>query len=147
MLIFLFLCLIVFFYWQFKMIRKYSFQYDKFKINIPQRNVCINGETISFKEIDHICVLEMEQPGIAEKAFSKAAYHVYLTKVMFRLKNGNNVSCLFNSKLALYKALKKLQPFVTVYADIEQYKISISWRIIVFLAFVILGIMWGLSAR
>ena len=145
MLIFLFLCLIVFFYWQFKMIRKYSFQYDKFKINIPQRNVCINGETVSFKEIDHICVLELEQPSIAEKAFSKTAYHTYLTKMIFHLKNGTVVSCRFNSKGALYKALKRLQPFVAIYENIEQYKISISWRIIVFLAFVILGIMWSLS--
>ena len=145
MLIFLFLCLIVFFYWQFKMIRKYSFQYDKFKINIPQRNVCINGETVSFKEIDHICVLELEQPSIAEKAFSKTAYHTYLTKMIFHLKNGTAVSCRFNSKGALYKALKRLQPFVAIYENIEQYKISISWRIIVFLAFVILGIMWSLS--
>ncbi|MBR5609047.1 MAG: hypothetical protein IKW63_02130 [Elusimicrobiaceae bacterium] len=147
MLIFLFLCLIVFFYWQFKMIRKYSFQYDKFKINIPQRNVCINGETVSFKEIDHICVLELEQPSTTEKAFSKTAYHTYLTKMIFHLKNGTAVSCRFNSKGALYKALKRLQPFVAIYENIEQYKISIFWRIIVFLAFVILGIMWGLSAR
>lgn len=147
MLFFLFLCLIVFLYWQFKMVQKYAFQYDKFKINIPQRKVYINGEEVAFEEIDHLRVLELEQPSTTEKAFSKAAYHTYLTKMIFYLKNGIEVSCRFNSKAALYKALKRLQPFVPIYENIEQYKISISWRIIVLLAFVLLGIMWGLSAR
>ncbi len=147
MFVFLFLLLIIFLFWQFKILLKYSFQYDKFKINIPQRKVCINGEEVAFEEIDHISVLELEQPSTTEKAFSKTAYHTYLTKMIFHLKNGTAVSCRFNSKGALYKALKQLQPFVAIYENIEQYKTSLYWRLIVFIAFVILGIMWGLSAR
>ncbi len=147
MFVFLFLLLIIFLFWQFKILLKYSFQYDKFKINIPQRKVYINGERVPFEEIDHISVLELEQPSTTEKAFSKTAYHTYLTKMLFHLKNGTTVSCRFNSKAALYKALKQLQPFVAIYENIEQYKTSLYWRLIVFIAFVILGIMWGLSAR
>ena len=147
MLFFLFLCLIIFFYWQFQMMRKYAFQYDKFKINLPQRKVCINGEEVAFEEIDHISVLELEQPSTTEKAFSKTAYHTYLTKMIFHLKNGTAVSCRFNSKHALYKTLKQLQPFIPVYADIEQYKTSVHWRILFFISMMILGVLFALTLK
>lgn len=147
MLIFATLLLIAFIFWQFKMFQKYTLQYDSFKINMPKRYISIKGETISFSEIDHITIIELEQPGTLEKALSKSAYHAYLTQMMFHLKNETVISCRFNSKHALYKTLKQLQPFIPVYADIEQYKTSVHWRILFFISMMILGVLFALTLK
>lgn len=115
------------FFWQFKVLKKYAFGYDSFKLKIAERYVVVNGARIDFEEIDYITVKELEQPSDLEKAFSKSAFYAYMTEVTFHLKGGFGVTCRFNSKRVLYRALKQLEPFVQIHGNIEYFKPQIRW--------------------
>ena len=123
MLVLVFL-LVLFIFWQFKVLKKYAFTYNKIQLHIPQRYVVIDGQRINFEEIDYVTVHELEQPSSVEKIFSKAATAIYITRMVFHLKAGNCVACVFNHKGLLYKVLKQLQPFVRIEANIESYAVS-----------------------
>ena len=113
---------IAFIIWQFKVMMKYSFNFDN--ISIDEKNKCItlNKERIFFKDIEHIEVNESEQPAVYEKLLSKGAVGHYMTEMVFFLKNSTIKTCKFNYKAHLYKTLQKLQPYVLINTDIEEYK-------------------------
>ncbi len=113
--------------WQFRLLQKYVLTYDKFQINLQERWVSVNGQTVYFQDIDHVTVKQLRQPALFEKALSKNAAYSYMSEIVFHLKEGPEVHCTFNFKGALYKALKQLEPFVSIQADIESYKPRIQW--------------------
>ena len=41
--------MVLFIFWQFKMLKKYALKYDKFKINLKQEYLSVNGQEINFK--------------------------------------------------------------------------------------------------
>lgn len=119
--------MVLFIFWQFKMLKKYALKYDKFKINLKQEYLSVNGQEINFKEIDHITVRELEQPSALEKTLSKSAFYAYMAEIVFHLKNGPNIYCTFNYKGTLYRTLKQLEPYVKIDEDIDYYKPKIRW--------------------
>lgn len=130
MLLLMIICIsliVLFIFWQFKMCKKYNFSYDKFKINLKEEYISVNGQEINLKDIDYITVKELPQPSAYEKALSKSAYYAYMAQIVFHMKQGPDVNCTFNYKGALYKALKQLQQFVKIDDDIETYKPKIRW--------------------
>ena len=112
---------ILFIVWQFSLLKKYTLHFDKFKINLQEKCVFVNGRSIRFDEIDHITVQPLEQPTLAEKALSRSAVNHYMAQMTFHLKQGTPVECVFNYKGALYKALTQLKPHVRIDASIETY--------------------------
>ena len=130
---------VIFIFWQFKMFKKYVLKYDKFKLNMKEEYLSVNGQEINFKDIDHISVRELEQPSTTERMLSKSAAYVYMSEVTFHLKQGPNIYCTFNYKGALYKTLKKLEPYIKIDDDIEYYKPRINWmQIIIVIAIIVI---------
>ncbi len=119
-------------------LKKYTLAYDRFKLDVPNRCVMINKERIFFEEIDFVTVYEMEQPNALEKAFAWRWFNLYMTQIIFHLKDGYEMECTFTKRTTLYKALKQLKPYVPVRAYIEGFKFipRDSWRI-----FIVVGIL------
>lgn len=123
--------------------KKYIFVRDRFKLDVPNRCVMINKERIFFEEIDFVTVYELEQPSALEKGFmykagSYASRNLYMTQIIFRLKDGCEKECTFNKRSSLYKALKQLKPYVPVRAYIEDFKPPVYWEWI----FIVVGILF-----
>lgn len=133
---------IAFIAWQFKMLKKYALKFDRFKID--ERNSCfyINKQAIFFKDIEYIDVRVLEQPSDLERALSKSATYAYMAEMTVHFRDRPSAECVFNSKGALYKALKQLDPFVRINENIENYKPQIMWgRLLLILAAIIIIIM------
>lgn len=136
--------IIMFIYWQFKMLKKYALTYDKFKINIAEKHVLVNGQKINFTDIDHITVRELPQPSPIEKTLSKSAFYAYMSEMELHLKQGERVPCTFHDKGTLYYTLKKLTPYVHIAANMDHYKPAINgW----FLLGIIIAILLGWMMR
>ena len=120
--IFAVLLVIMFIVWQFKLLKKYVLSFDKYQINPQAGYVKVNEQLIPFAAIARVTVRPCEQPSAAEKALSKSAAYAYMAQLVFHLHDGSAVCCSFNTKGALYQALKQLAPHTTVEADIEAYK-------------------------
>ena len=120
--------IVLFIFWQFKMLKKYALKYDKFKLNLKQEYLSVNGQEVKFKDIDRITVRQLQQPCATERLFSKSAYYAYMAEMVFHLKNAPALHCVFNYKGALYKTLKQLEPYVKIDEDINYYKPRISWK-------------------
>lgn len=114
--------LIVFIYWQFVVLKKYALKYDSFKIDKAKRCIIVKKEIIKFRDIDYIAVEELEQPSALEKTLTKSGAYCYMSKLIIVMKNGSVKDCTLNYKGILYKALKEMQPYVKIDADIEKYK-------------------------
>ena len=127
--------------WQFKMLKKYALTFDGFKINAKEGYLVVNEQVINFADIDYVTVRETQQPSALEKTFSKSAFYAYMAEVVFRLQDGMQVSCRFNTKGALYKALKQLEPYVQINACIENYAPRFGWEIFLFFAAIILCVL------
>ena len=54
--------IVLFIFWQFKMLKKYALKYDKFKLNLKQEYLSVNGQEVKFKDIDRITVRQLQQP-------------------------------------------------------------------------------------
>ena len=132
--------LILFLIWQFKMFKKYALSVDRFKLDVPARYIMVNKERIIFEEIDFVTVRELEQPSTLEKVFSRSASSVYMAEVSFHLKSGYELACKFNHKGTLYKALKQLQPFVQINANVADYKPQVGW-VAILMVLIILGFL------
>jgi len=141
MVILAFVFLVLFIVWQFKLLQKYALKYDRFKINIREKYVCVNGQKIYFSEIDHVRVKELPQPSVVEKALSKSAFYTYMAELTFCLKDGTVVPCVFNYKGILYKTLKQLSVYVPVPTNIDIYKPRVAWWQLVFLLGVIIFVL------
>lgn len=113
---------IAFIIWQFKVMMKYAFKFDRITIDEKRKYLTLNKEKIFFKDIDHIDINELEQPALYEKALSKGAVGHYMSEIILYLKNGTHKKCIFNYKGILYKTLKRLQPYTIINFDIENYK-------------------------
>ncbi len=113
---------IAFIIWQFKVMMKYTFNFDNMSIDEKNKLITLNKEKIFFKDIDHIEINELEQPKLYEKLLSKGAAYNYISEINIYLKNGNQKKCTFNYKMHLYKTLKQLQQYITINSDIEIYK-------------------------
>lgn len=113
---------IAFIIWQFKVMMKYTFNFDNMSIDEKNKLITLNKEKIFFKDIDHIEINELEQPKLYEKLLSKGAAYNYISEINIYLKNGNQKKCTFNYKVHLYKTLKQLQQYITINSDIEIYK-------------------------
>ncbi|MBR6098931.1 hypothetical protein IKP85_04220 [bacterium] len=141
---FLFLCL--FLGWQFKVLKKYSLNFDVCKLDIPNKSIYINKKRILMMDVNYIDVLEGEQPSVTEKMFTRYAIYQYMTDMVIYLKDGSVEKCSFNSKGLIYKVLKQLEPYVRINADIEAYnpgKASdfISFWVIIIAAVLIVNIL------
>ena len=67
-----------------------------------------------------------------------------MSEIVFHSKAHEPVSCTFNSKGALYKALKDLQPYIRIDDNIENYKPKINWiHILIIVAAIIIGFVVG----
>ena len=123
-----FLALTLYILWAILVIERPFSPYNKFKINVARRYLSVDGEIVNFSEIESITVNEMAQPGLFEsQCFHRAGFLTYFTTVVFHLKDKTNVTCIFNTKASLYNTLKKLSPFVTIHADIKQYRTYLHW--------------------
>lgn len=120
-------CAVYFIWWQFKMLKKYVLTFDRFSINTQKDYVQINHQIIPFADIAFISVREKEQPTTTEKMLSKSACYAYMAEMIFHLQDDICVSCVFNTKGALYKALKQLAPYLQINADTQKYKPRTSW--------------------
>lgn len=139
------LLVVCFIAWQFKMLRKYTLSYDKLTVDLQNRVLTINGHPVSFDDISFITVQVKQQPSLVERSLSKSAAYVYMAEMLLHLHNGETVGCNFNHKGALYQTLKKLEPFVPVQANIDNYKPQIAWvRLILIVTAIIVILM---SAR
>ena len=116
------LFIIAFIGWQLKLLKKYVLSFDKYQINSQAGYVKINEQLIPFAAIACVTVKECEQPSAVEKALSKSAAYAYMAQLVFHLHDGSAVCCSFNTKGALYQALKQLAPYAAVKADIASYK-------------------------
>ena len=133
-------------------LKRYILVRDRFKLDVPNRCVMINKERIFFEEIDFVTVEELEQPNALERsvmyrAGSAGGYNLYMTQIIFHLKDKSEKECTFNKRTALYKALKQLKPYVTVRAYIEDFKPPVNWLrpilvVVVILWFVFLKILF-----
>ncbi len=116
-----------FIWWQWKMVKKYALTYDKLKINRNEKYITIQKRQINFTDINFVSVKELPPPALWEKALSKSAFYAYMAQVEFHLTDGTILSAKFNSKAALYKALKELEAVVPVRANIDLYKPASLW--------------------
>jgi len=135
--------LIMFIAWQFKMLKKYVLKFDRIKIDGQNSCIYINGQAILFKDIDYIDVRELEQPSSLEQMLSKSAAYAFMSEITVHSKNTSPIKCTFNSKAALYKILKQLEPFVRISDNIEKYKPQIMWSriILIIIAAIIIVLM------
>lgn len=118
-------------FWIIVFIEKPSSTYNKFKMNIPQRYISVDGEQIPFVEIESITVKETEQPSLLQRnLFHQSGNFTYLTTAVFHLKNNRNITCTFTTKPSLYNTLKQLKPFVPVLVDIRKYRTFFHWIIV-----------------
>ncbi len=115
------LILIPYFIWQFKVIKKYGFNFDKLKIDTENKLIIINNRKIKFNDVSFITVMELDQPSNAEHLLTKAAFN-YMGEIIFNLKDGTMQKCICNYKGILYKSLTQLQPYIKIDCDIETYK-------------------------
>lgn len=116
-----------FIYWQWKMLKKYSLSFDKFKFDVKEQFLSVNGQSVHLADIDHITVRELEQPQWWEKALSKSACYTFMAQIEFHLKTGRVIPCTFNSKGALYHALTQLKPYIPIAANMDIYKPKANW--------------------
>jgi len=119
--------MVLFIFWQFKMLKKYVLTFDGFKMNAKEGFLVVNEQVINFADIELVSVRETQQPAALEKTFSKSAFYAYMSEITFHLHGDVRVNCRFNTKGALYKALKQLSPYVAINADIEMYKPHFAW--------------------
>lgn len=142
---YVFIILFVFFIvWQFKMLKKYALSFDKFKIDAEAGYVSINEVRLYFSGIEYASVRELQQPSATERMLSKSACYSYMSEIVFHSKAHEPVSCTFNSKGALYKALKDLHPYIRIDDNIENYKPKINWiHILIIVAAIIIGFVVG----
>lgn len=132
---------ILFIIWQFKVIMKYSFNYDKVEVDNKNRLITINDEKISFKDINFVTVEELEQPSVAEKTLTRSGFYSYMSNMVIYLKDGNIKKCKFNYKGALYKILTKLKPYIKIDADIEQYKPNSLAMLLIFIIVIVIIVL------
>ena len=133
-LTFAFFCLMIWFIgWQFKMLKKYVLTYDKWAIHEKEGYLSVNGQQINLGDIVSVRVREMQQPSSTEKLLSKSAYYAYMSEMVLRLQDDTCVTCVFNTKGALYKALTQLAPYVRVEAPIQNYKPHVNWVMLLIL--------------
>ena len=133
---------ILFIVWQFSLLKKYTLRFDRFKINLQEKYVSVNGQNIRFEEIDYITVQPLEQPSLAEKALSRGTVNHYMAQMTLHLKQGMPVPCVFNYKAPLYKALTQLKPYVCIDANIEAYSAPFKWvPLVIFLVAIIIVLM------
>ena len=135
------LFMVGFIVWQFKMLKKYVLTFDGYKMNAKEGFLVVNERVINFADITFVTVRELAQPSATEKMLSKSAYYAYMSEVIFHLHEGERVTCRFNTKGALYKALKQLSRYVPVNADIEQYKPRFEWSFLLLVAAGIILVM------
>ncbi|MBR2505093.1 MAG: hypothetical protein IKB61_04045 [Elusimicrobiaceae bacterium] len=128
LLVFLLFFIIFYTLWAIIVVERPFSPYNKFKINVAQRYISVDGEVVAFAEIEYITTHEMQQPSFLEsQCFHRAGFFTHFTSVTFHLKDKANVLCIFNTKASLYNTLKKISPFVVVDADIKQYKTVAHW--------------------
>ena len=133
------LFIIGFIVWQLKMLKKYVLTFDKFQINVKEGWLSVNKQVICFADIAYVSVREKTQPTAVEKALSKSAFYAYMAEAVFHLHDGMSVTCLFNTKGALYAALKKLAPYVQINADWHTYKPRWPWGFLLLMAAAVLA--------
>ena len=126
--------------WQYKVITKYAFRFDKFSIDTNNNLIAINGTKIKFSDIDFVTIEELEQSSAIERTLTRSRWN-YMADIIFHLKNGTIQKCTFNYKGVLYKNLKQLQQYIKIDDDIEYYKIEglPNWLVILLL---IIGSIW-----
>ena len=90
------LLVLIFIIWQFKVLMKYSFNYDNFKIDTKNKFLTINNKQILFKDINYITVRELEQPSISEKLLTKGALCTFNAEALLQMKDGTIEKCKFN---------------------------------------------------
>ncbi len=115
------LILIPYIIWQYKVVTKYGFKFDKLNIDIKNNLVTINNRKIKFTDINSIDVIEQEQPSNIERMLTKASYN-YMADIVFYLKDGTTQRCVCNYKGIIYKSLAKLQPYIRINCDIEYFR-------------------------
>ena len=104
---------------------KYWTKYDSYKINEKDKFIYLNNEKIYFDTIDYCFVVELpEQPTRLERLLSKVAFRIELRELIILMKDGTRRIIRFNYRDSLYKALKKLEPFVRMDFNVEVYKSS-----------------------
>lgn len=127
--IFIGLIMLCFISWHIHLIFKYSFRFTPIKINIREKYIKIRNEKIDFADIDNITLQSsLYQPSDIERKLSKSAEHIEFTEVFLNLKNGFSKQILFNTRASLYSALKKLKPYVSINAYIEEYSMN-NWLV------------------
>jgi hypothetical protein len=120
--------------WQFKMLKKYVLTFDRFSLHAKEGFIQINEQVIPLGEIAFARVREKEQPTATEKMLSKSAYYAFMAEIVFHLQDDTCVCCAFNTKGALYKALKQLTPYVQINGNIDVYKPHFAWGVLLFFA-------------
>jgi len=110
--------LILFLLWQLFIIKKYYIGYALIKINNKDSEIIIDKNHINYNDIKAIRIVPCEkQPSILERAFSKSAFHVYLTNIELYLKNGVLIPFKCNSKSTVNKLITEVTPFVETISD------------------------------
>lgn len=115
------LILIPYIIWQYKVVTKYGFNFDKLKIDTENKLIIINNRKIKFNDVSFITVMELDQPSNAEHLLTKAAFN-YMGEIIFNLKDGTMQKCICNYKGIIYKSLAKLQPYIRINCDIEYFR-------------------------
>jgi len=132
---------VAFIIWQFKVLMKYSFHFDKFTIDTKNKLLKINNKTFYFKDINYISIEECEQPSILEKGLTKSGFYTYISEVLLHMNDGSIEKCKFNYKGTLYKFLKDIQPFVKIEEDITNFKQNDKSNFAILLI-LILSLLW-----
>lgn len=139
---FLFLLAVLWFIaWQLKMLKKYVLTFDRFSLHAQEGFIRINEQVIPFGEIAFARVQKKEQPTAAEKMLSRSAYYAFMAEIVFHLQDDTCVCCTFNTKAALYKALKELMPYVQIDGNIEVYKPHFAWGYLLLFVVVLIVVM------
>ena len=114
--------LVFFILWQLKLLMKYSFKFDNLEIDTINGKFRINKREYNFEDVEYVTIDDSTQPSVIERMFSKGTTYIYLSEVIFHMKNREIVTCAFNYKKALYKALCQLKPHVRIDDIIEKYR-------------------------
>ena len=133
------LFLILFIYWQLKVLSKYN-QFDNIKIDTDKKHIIIKNQVILFKEVKNVSVKEVEQPTVTEMYFSRYARNHQIILVEFQLNDLTVIQCQLNNPAQAYKILKQLEPYVKILDNIEDFKPKIIdgptiFAIILFIAY------------
>ena len=132
--------MLLYFIWQYKVMKKYIFKFDKFDIDTENNLITINNTKIKFRDIDFATIEVLKQPSTTERTLTRSKWN-YMADIIFHLKNGEIQKCSFNYKGLLYKNLKQLQNYIRIDANIEDYKIVglPNWLVILLL---VIGSIW-----